>query len=105
MATKTRKPRSKPSLKPEIITFKADASLLAALRGVHNRSDFIRSALLAALQNVCPLCKGVGLLTPDQRRHWDAFAASHSISECDDCHAFHLVCPSTPPAGVHGGAS
>jgi hypothetical protein len=78
--------------KQEIITFKVDASLRRALRGIENRSEFIRAALLAALDSVCPLCKGSGILTPDQRRHWEAFARDHALEECKDCHAVHLVC-------------
>jgi len=89
----------------EIITFKADKSLLAALDGVSNRSEFIRSAVMAALENVCPLCKGRGLLHPDQKSHWQAFAESHRVSECDDCHAWHLTCPSSPPQDVHRAAA
>ena len=62
------------------------------MRSVENRSEFIRSAILTALQSGCPLCKGSGVLTPDQRRHWDAFAANHKLAECGNCHAVHLVC-------------
>ena len=76
----------------EIITFKADGALLEALRAIPNRSDFIRSAILAALENTCPLCQGTGFLTPDQRKHWDKFSADHVLHECEDCHEIHLVC-------------
>jgi len=78
--------------KSEIITFKADSSLLDALHGIRNRSEFIRAAILSALENVCPLCGGTGILTPEQRNHWDQFAADHTVEECDDCHEVHLVC-------------
>jgi len=78
--------------KPEIITFKADEALCEAMRGVPNRSDFIRAAILAALDGACPLCKGTGILTPDQRKHWQAFTRNHTVEECGDCHAVHLVC-------------
>ncbi|HUU23484.1 MAG TPA: CopG family transcriptional regulator [Phycisphaerae bacterium] len=78
--------------KPEIITFKAAADLLKAMKGIRNRSAFIRSAVLAALNNVCPLCRGAGTLNPKQREHWDAFAETHPVAECDDCHELHLVC-------------
>ena len=78
--------------KAEIVTFKADRSLLDALRGVENRSEFIRSALLAALDNICPLCKGRGILTPNQRDHWRSFTSDHELEECDGCHEVHLVC-------------
>jgi hypothetical protein len=78
--------------KHEIITFKADEPLRQAMRGIPNRSEFIRAAILSALDSVCPLCKGGGILTPDQRKHWIAFAEHHAVTECDDCHAVHLVC-------------
>lgn len=78
--------------KDSIVTFKADASLIEALRAVSNRSAFIRSALLEALANTCPLCHGTGMLTPKQKQHWQQFAADHAVAECDECHAFHLVC-------------
>jgi metal-responsive CopG/Arc/MetJ family transcriptional regulator len=75
-----------------VVTFKADDALLEALNGVSNRSEFIRSAIVAALDGACPLCKGTGILTPAQREHWDQFAETHRISECDKCHELHLVC-------------
>lgn len=88
----------------EIVTFKADRALLDALQGLANRSEFIRSALLAALENVCPMCKGRGILTPNQKRHWAAFTADHNLAECDDCHEFHLVCAGRPRPVVHAKA-
>lgn len=82
--------------KANIITFKADEALLDALRGVENRSEFIRLAVLAALDNTCPLCKGRGLLTPNQMDHWKSFNNDHGLEECDDCHEFRLVCLRKP---------
>jgi hypothetical protein len=82
--------------KQEIITFKADESLLAAMKGVPNRSEFIRNALLTALESVCPLCKGTGILTPNQRQHWDEFSANHALKECDDCQEMRLTCAAAP---------
>jgi len=78
--------------KQSIITFKAEQSLVEALRVMPNRSSFIRSAVLAALENTCPLCQGAGFLTPEQRGHWEAFAADHALQECSECHEWHLVC-------------
>jgi hypothetical protein len=78
--------------KQDIITFKVDEPLREAMRGVPNRSEFIRGAILSALNSVCPLCKGSGILTPDQRKHWLTFAEHHAVAECEDCHAVHLVC-------------
>ncbi|MBU4277825.1 MAG: ribbon-helix-helix domain-containing protein [Proteobacteria bacterium] len=78
--------------KPEVITFKADPALVAAMEGISNRSEFIRSAILAALDGVCPLCQGTGILTPEQKRHWSGFAQHHRVERCSTCDAPHLVC-------------
>ncbi len=91
------------SRKQEIISFKVDTSLARAMQGIPNRSEFIRTAILAALDSVCPLCRGTGILTPDQRKHWQRFANTHELVECDDCHAFHLICQANPtPSHTEG---
>jgi hypothetical protein len=82
-------------VKAEVVTFKVDDALLDAMRGVPNRSEFIRAAVLAALDSTCPVCKGTGILTPNQKEHWSTFAADHSVEECDECHEFRLVCVRT----------
>jgi hypothetical protein len=81
-----------PRAKTEVVSFKADATLLDAMRGVTNRSEFIRSAILAALDSTCPLCSGAGTLTPNQMRHWNDLATDHSVEECEDCREVRLVC-------------
>lgn len=78
------------------ISFKADADLAALLGSVRNRSEFIRAAVLAALDSSCPLCRGSGVLGPQQRREWDAFAASHPRLECGRCHEQVLSCAGRP---------
>lgn len=78
--------------KQEVITFKVDRTMAKAMRGVANRSEFIREAILNALDNVCPLCCGSGSMTPDQRRHWEQFSGRHSVKKCKTCRATHLVC-------------
>jgi hypothetical protein len=81
-----------PRSKTEVVSFKADATLLDAMRGVANRSAFIRTAILAALDSTCPLCSGTGTLTPNQMRHWNDLASDHSVEECEDCREVRLVC-------------
>lgn len=78
--------------KREVVSFKADAELLKALSGVSNRSEFIRTAILAALDNTCPLCSGTGALSPNQMRHWNELASDHSVEECEHCRETRLVC-------------
>ncbi|HOD50099.1 MAG TPA: CopG family transcriptional regulator [Candidatus Hydrogenedentes bacterium] len=88
-----------PSKKHEIITFKVDEGLSHAMQGIGNRSEFIRRAILAALENVCPLCLGAGALSPEQRKHWDRFSATHNVEECENCHAMHIVCVAAGSSG------
>ena len=89
------------SRKHEIISFKVDEALHEALMLVDNRSDFIRNAVLHALQNGCPLCHGTGVLTVAQRRHWDDLMERHDVVVCETCHAPHLVCHATGEEHVH----
>ena len=87
------------SAKAEVVSFKAEPALLEAMKGIPNRSEFIRAAVLAALENTCPLCSGTGALTPKQRAHWNRFAESHSVVECRRCHQTHLLCRNRPQPG------
>ncbi|HPM77394.1 MAG TPA: ribbon-helix-helix domain-containing protein [bacterium] len=80
--------------KDEIVTFKVDQVLLAELRRMPNRSEFIRNAIKTALNNVCPLCQGTGVLSPEQKKHWEDFTKHHQLIECKECHELHLVCDS-----------
>lgn len=80
------------SRKEEIITFKVDHALAEELRHMPNRSDFIRQAVLRAMENVCPLCGGTGVLTASQMDHWHEFERHHHLEECETCHEAHLVC-------------
>jgi len=79
-------------MKSEVITFKVDEDLAQIIQRMPNKSEFIRQAVLSALDSACPLCQGTGSLTPAQKKHWDLFAAHHQLEECDDCHAVHLHC-------------
>jgi hypothetical protein len=80
-----------------ILTFKADEALVEAMDGIPNRSEFIRAAVLAALDGACPLCHGTGVLSANQRRHWQEFNRSHRLETCDDCHEARLVCAVAGP--------
>ncbi len=78
--------------KHEIVTFKVDEHLFRIIQGIPNRSEFIRSAILTALDSVCPLCNGKGTLTPNQKQHWKDFSEAHSIETCEQCNERFLVC-------------
>ncbi|MDQ7781976.1 MAG: ribbon-helix-helix domain-containing protein [Desulfomonilaceae bacterium] len=76
----------------KVITFKVPETLEEAMKGIPNRSEFIRNAILSALDQLCPLCRGTGILAPNQQRHWAQFARDHSVEQCGRCKAVHLVC-------------
>ncbi|MBN2430626.1 MAG: CopG family transcriptional regulator [Acidobacteria bacterium] len=78
--------------KSEIITFKVDEDLHQALENLPNRSAFIRRSVIAALEHVCPLCRGSGFLSPNQQRHWDEFQTDHPWRHCSHCHEMRLSC-------------
>jgi hypothetical protein len=78
--------------KQEIITFKVDKDLLEEIKNIPNRSEFIRGAIISALGVLCPLCNGYGMLTPNQKRHWEEFAENHSVKRCEDCNESYLIC-------------
>lgn len=76
--------------KPEIVTFKLDRWLHQDLRRIPNKSEFIRSAIQAALSGTCPFCGGTGQLTAHQRRQWRAFTRRHAVRTCKTCRAMHI---------------
>jgi metal-responsive CopG/Arc/MetJ family transcriptional regulator len=85
--------------KQEVISFKVDEDLAKVIREIPNRSEFIRKALLNALDNTCPLCRGTGIITPKQKIHWKEFSHHHRVEVCEDCHAVHLVCENDEETG------
>ncbi len=78
--------------KERTVTFKVDASLADAMERLPNRSAFIREAVLGALDNACPLCQGTGVLSPNQKKHWEALAPDHAVEPCRTCREPRLVC-------------
>ncbi|MBW1801148.1 MAG: CopG family transcriptional regulator [Deltaproteobacteria bacterium] len=81
------------NVKEKIITFKADAALIEAMKGITNRSEFIRNAILASLDSACPLCSGTGILSPQQKKHFDRFMTNHSLEKCEECNELYFSCP------------
>ena len=74
-----------PAREVEVVTFKIDKSLKQLMKGIENRSQFIRTAILNALENVCPFCKGTGVLTPHRKKHFNDLAKKHGMQMCDGC--------------------
>lgn len=80
--------------KNTVVSFKAEEELLAALEKLSNKSEFIRSAVLHALRETCPLCGGAGFLNGKQRKHWKAFEREHTIRRCGSCDGLSIECHS-----------
>ena len=68
--------------KQGIITFKVDEELMKIIKDIPNRSEFIRTAIMEALGSICPVCNGSGMLSKNQKQHWDDFAVHHSLETC-----------------------
>ena len=78
---------------------------MEAMKGIPNRSEFIRNAILSSLESACPLCKGTGILTPDQKNHLDSFFVDHSLEECEECNELYLICANKPKDSEIEGTS
>ena len=86
--------------KHSVITFKADEAMLAALERIPNKSEFIRTAILAALDESCPFCGGTGKLNPHQKMHWANFLKEHQLIHCKECNGIEVCC--THHEGISG---
>lgn len=78
--------------KQDIITFKVDRKLAERMKHIENRSDFIRHAVLAALDDTCPLCAGTGVMTDSQKRFWNEFMKTHEVVTEPREGSRHIVC-------------
>jgi hypothetical protein len=78
--------------KQETVTFKVDRDLMEIIKEIPNRSEFIRRAVLSATGTICPLCNGSGMLTPNQKKHWDDFSVNHVMTRCQECDERVLIC-------------
>jgi galactose-1-phosphate uridylyltransferase len=87
--------------KERVFTFKTDEGLAEILDRVPNKSEFIRKAIEAALENKCPLCNGTGSLTPAQNKHMKHFLTVHSLEKCEQCDAVHFVCKTDDDNAPH----
>jgi hypothetical protein len=78
--------------KPEVITFKVDKELAERMKGLRNRSEFIRNAVLLALRNICPICAGTGVLTSAQAASWNEFSKNHHLEVLQESGEITIVC-------------
>jgi hypothetical protein len=84
--------KSPQQAKSVLIALKVDAETAAALDAVPNKSEFIREAVRARLEDLCPLCGGTGRrpgggFPPRGRRHQHALPSA----QCSDCGQSEVV--------------
>lgn len=87
--------------KEQIITFKVPPDLAEVMKGIPNRSEFIRAAVMMALENTCPLCAGTGTLSPSQKAHWNDFSRNHKVRLCEECDEVYIACEKDKSSDTH----
>ena len=75
-----------------VVSFKLDERLYKKIKDLPDRSNFIRNAIEAAIEEQCPFCNGTGVLTKQQKEHFTNFLTNHSIARCPDCGANYIKC-------------
>ncbi len=73
--------------KSVLVALKVDAETAAALDALPNRSEFIREALRARLDEACPLCSGSGRRPALATSHAPGRRHLHALprARCGDC--------------------
>ncbi len=79
-------------MKDRIITFKVDSEVEEILSRIPNKSEFIRASILQAIDCVCPVCNGTGIINHKQKKHWDEFLINHSVKRCGECDELYITC-------------
>jgi len=86
----------KPRPSKQIVAFKVEPELAAALDAMPNKSEFIRAAVQSRLSTACPLCRGTGLapfggigdeLTKLVQQHPLCVCAGCGMKEPRPCHS------------------
>jgi hypothetical protein len=73
--------------KSVLLALKVDAETAAALEALPNRSEFIREALRARMDSVCPLCHGTGRRPSSPATQLPGRRHLHALprARCADC--------------------
>jgi len=71
--------------KEVVVSFRVDAHLAELLRHLPDKSSFIRDAILRRLYDVCPLCRGRGVLPGIVARWWSRKIGRTRTVRCACC--------------------
>lgn len=88
-------------MKDRIITFKVEPEIEKILSSIPNKSEFIRSSILQAMDCICPVCNGSGIFNPRQKKHWDDFLRHHTLTRCAECDEMYITCGRKRNKGTH----
>jgi len=79
-------------MKDVVLSVKIDQTLYEKLKDLPDRSKFVRSAIESALEDICPLCNGTGIMNDAQKKHWEDFTKTHSVERCPECGSIYIKC-------------
>jgi hypothetical protein len=68
-----------------LVGIKVEAELADLLNQLPNKSAFIRRAILAKFDALCPLCSGTGVVSKGLYGHFAPLLAAHHCRPCDGC--------------------
>lgn len=99
--------------KKQIVAFKVEDDLARFLDALPNKSEFIRRAILAQFQMICPLCAGSGVVEKGIHDHFQEVIPEQLSRPCEKCKttvSFPLRLDAVPAADqdrirqfLHGG--
>jgi len=71
--------------KKQIVAFKVEDELAHFLDALPNKSEFIRRAILAQFNMICPLCNGTGVVEKGIHDHFQQVIESNLTRPCEKC--------------------
>lgn len=84
---------TKKSAKTAVVAFKVEEELAEMLNQLPNKSAFIRKAIVAQLDMVCPMCRGGGVLPKWLHDHYVTLLHKVSDQKCEECGTTGNVLP------------
>lgn len=79
--------------KTAVVAFKVEEELATMLNQLPNKSAFIRKAIVAQLDMVCPMCRGAGVLPKWLHDHYVTLLHKFTDQKCEECGTTGSVFP------------
>jgi hypothetical protein len=84
---------AKKAAKNAVVAFKVEEELADMLNRLPNKSAFIRKAIVAQLDMVCPMCRGAGVLPKWLHDHYVHLLQRVTDQMCEECGTHGNVLP------------